>query len=82
MLPRLVRYGYLPHVVQVFLEDMAIGVLFVRLGALVGRPWLPAPIAGVFFVLQRSRDIPWFFPVHFVMDMSQYASISGVAASG
>jgi hypothetical protein len=114
-LPRLARYAYLPHFVQVFLEDAAIAMLFVRLGALIRRPWLLAPIvgalfaaahapallaqglgpremgylladfllaAGIIFVLQRSRDVLWFFPVHFVMDMSQYSAISGVAAAG
>jgi hypothetical protein len=110
VLPRLVRYDHLPHFVQVFLEDVSIAVLFVRLSALLRREWLLAMIVGglfaaahaptlfaqgagpgemgylladfalgtgIVFVLQRSRDIWWFFPVHFVMDMTQFSKISG-----
>jgi hypothetical protein len=110
VLPRLVRYNHLPHFVQVFLEDVSIAVLFVRLSALLRREWLLAIIVGglfsaahaptlfvqgvglsemgylladfvlgtgIVFVLQRSRDIWWFFPVHFVMDMTQFSPVSG-----
>jgi hypothetical protein len=32
---------------------------------------------AVIIVLQRSRDVLWFWPVHFAMDMMQYGSVSG-----
>jgi hypothetical protein len=32
----------------------------------------------VILVLQRSRDIVWFWCVHFCLDMTQLAGISGV----
>lgn len=31
--------------------------------------------AGIILVLQRSRDILWFWPVHFVLDMTQFREI-------
>lgn len=93
-----------PHAVQVFLEDLTIAIVFVRLRASLGTLWttalvaalfaaghIPAMIsggeplaeftslladaalgAGVFLVLQRSRDLLWFWPVHFAMDMMQF----------
>ena len=33
---------------------------------------------AVILVLQRSRDVVWFWCVHFCLDMTQFASISGV----
>ncbi|MEM6644751.1 MAG: hypothetical protein AAF730_00715 [Bacteroidota bacterium] len=94
----------MPHAVQVFLEDLTIAIVFVRLRAGLGTLWttvlvaslfaaghIPAMLsggeplaefaslladaalgAGVFLVLQRSRDILWFWPVHFAMDMMQF----------
>lgn len=36
-------------------------------------------LAGmVLTVVRRSRDIWWFFPVHYAMDMMQFARVSGV----
>ena len=92
------------HLVQVFLEDITIALLFVRLAACIGRRWtiglvallfaaghLPSLLAEgaavsefisllldvgigvvVLSVVSKSRDAWWFFPVHFVLDMSQY----------
>lgn len=31
--------------------------------------------AGIILVLQRSRDILWFWPVHFVLDMMQFRQV-------
>jgi len=96
--------GNTQHLVQVFLEDILIAALFIRLRAWIGTKWsigivaalfaashIPAMIAngvsvgqftslildtalgiGVLSVLQRSRDIWWFWLVHFTMDMLQY----------
>lgn len=33
---------------------------------------------AVILVLQRSRDVVWFWCVHFCLDMTQYARVSGV----
>ncbi len=95
---------------QVFLEDFAIAVFFVRFRATVGskgflaavfaaaflfsaahfpqnlaqgQAFWPATrdvlvdgalVSGVILVLQRSRDIAWFWCVHFAMDMMQFYS--------
>jgi len=96
--------GNTQHLVQVFLEDILIAALFIRLRAWIGTKWsigivaalfaashIPAMIAngvsvgqftslildtalgiGVLSVLQRARDIWWFWLVHFTMDMLQY----------
>ncbi len=29
-------------------------------------------------VLQRSRDVVWFWSIHFCLDMTQFAGVSGV----
>jgi hypothetical protein len=104
------RYEHIDSMVQVFLEDITIAVLFVRLAAAIGNRWatvvvaclfaaghIPALISqgatwfelagllrdaglgvAVILVLQRSRDIVWFWCVHFCLDMTQFAGISGV----
>ena len=33
---------------------------------------------AVLLVLQRSRDVVWFWVVHFCLDMTQFARITGV----
>lgn len=104
MLGRIVRYRHLDEAVQVFMEDLAIAVLLVRLSAALGPrravvlvavlfaaahiPSLlasdepPADVArlaldaglgvAVLAVLFRSRDIVWFWCLHFAMDMMQF----------
>ena len=98
------------HAVQIFLEDVAIAVVFVRFRAAVGSKWFLVVLIGVAFlfsashypmklgeglsfvaatrevmidgalvsaviyVLQRSRDILWFWCIHFAMDMMQFYS--------
>ena len=109
LLGRIWRYENLDKMVQVFLEDVAIAIVFVRLSAAIGNAWTvvvvatlfaaahipalissggsPADLAGllrdaaigsaVIAVLQRSRDIVWFWCVHYCLDMTQFARISG-----
>ncbi|QSE98969.1 hypothetical protein [Fulvivirga lutea] len=92
------------HLVQVFMEDCAIALLFFRLSAWVGQKWSIAIVAFlfaaahipslistgasiqefqnlfldtligtiVFTALSKSKDIAWFFPLHFALDMTQY----------
>lgn len=101
---RIFQYGHLDQAVQVFLEDVAIAFLFVRMAAAIGPRWsvivvavlfavghVPALLAGgapaeelsflirdaalgtaIILALQRSRDIVWFWPIHFVLDMTQF----------
>jgi hypothetical protein len=33
---------------------------------------------AVILVLQRSRDVAWFWCIHFCLDMTQFAGVSGV----
>jgi hypothetical protein len=107
---RIWRYENADKMVQVFLEDLTIAVLFVRLAGSIGTRWavvlvaclfavghIPAMIAGgasaselsgllrdaglgiaVILVLQRSRDVVWFWCLHFCLDMTQFARVSGV----
>ena len=107
---RIWRYEHLDEMVQVFLEDVAIAILFVRLAGAIGGRWatvvvaclfaaahIPAMVSqgetwfelggllrdtglgvAVILVLQRSRDVAWFWCVHFCLDMTQFARISGV----
>jgi multisubunit Na+/H+ antiporter MnhB subunit len=107
VLSRVVSYGHLDEAVQVFLEDITIAILFVRLAAAIGPAkatglvallfaagHIPAMLAGgadaaqlallardmllgvaLITVLQRSRDIVWFWFVHFAMDMSQFRAV-------
>lgn len=92
------------HFVQVFMEDITIALLFVRLIAWIGRKWsivivsflfaaghIPALISNgfvineisgllidvaigviIFAALSKSKDIWWFFVVHFTLDMTQF----------
>jgi len=98
------NYKNISHLVQVFMEDITIALVFVRLSAWIGNKrsiilvsvlfavsHIPSFIAEgaslmqlsslfldtfigviVFFALSRSRDILWFFMVHFAMDMTQF----------
>lgn len=110
MLSRIWRYENFDEMVQVFLEDLTIAILFVRLAAAIGKGWatltvaclfavghIPAMVSGgatwpelvglvrdaglgvaVVLVLQRSRDVAWFWFVHFCLDMTQFTRVSGV----
>lgn len=92
------------HLVQVFMEDITIALVFVRLSAWIGRKWAIGIVALLFaaghipsllssgastidisslfidiFIavvilsaVSKSKDIWWFFMVHFALDMSQY----------
>jgi hypothetical protein len=105
---RIWAYDNLDVVVQVFLEDVTIAILFVRLAAAIGRGraivlvaclfaagHIPAMISkgaslheislllrdaglgtAVIYVVQRSRDIVWFWCVHFCMDMTQFDHVT------
>ncbi len=108
VLGRIISYDNLSFATQVFLEDLTIAALFVRLSAAIGA-WrsvaltallfaaghIPAMLAqgnrttelllllrdaalgaAVIAVLQRSRDILWFWCVHFVLDMTQFSAIT------
>jgi hypothetical protein len=110
LLGRIWRYQHLDEMTQVFLEDLTIAVLFVRLAAAVGSRWATVVVACLFavghvpamlsqggatwselgallldaglgvaviLVLQRSRDVVWFWCLHFCLDMTQFARISG-----
>ena len=110
MLGRIWRYEHLDEMVQVFLEDLTIAILFVRLAAALGNRWAIVIVALLFaaghiptmvsqgatllqlggllrdaglgvaaiLVLKRSRDIVWFWFIHFCLDMTQFARVSGV----
>jgi hypothetical protein len=105
---RVYRPRNISFAVQVFLEDVAIGVVFVRFRAALGvrrgiplvallfaAAHLPAVLAGgapvgealgllldaavaacVLVVLCSSRDIWWFWCVHFAMDMMQFYALT------
>lgn len=94
----------LSFAVQIFMEDVTIALIFVRLQAWIGRRYsiiivailfavghIPtmifngADIVGlstllldsflgiiVLLTLSKSRDISWFFILHFTMDMTQF----------
>jgi hypothetical protein len=110
MLGRIWRYENLDKMVQVFLEDVTVAILFVRLAGAIGSRLATIVVACVFaaghipvmvsqgaswlelagllrdaglgvaaiLVLQRSRDVVWFWFIHFCLDMTQFAGISGV----
>jgi hypothetical protein len=95
---------------QVFLEDLTVAILYVRLAGAVGSRWATVVVACLFaaghvpamvsqgitwsewsgllrdaglgmaviLLLQRSRDIVWFWCIHFSLDMTQFARVSGV----
>ena len=106
---RIWRYQHIDNMVQVFLEDVTIAILFVRLAAAIGSRWATVVVACLFaaghipvmishgatwgeaagllrdaglgvaviLVLQRSRDVVWFWCIHFCLDLTQFAKISG-----
>jgi len=110
LMSRIWRYEHFDKMAQVFLEDLTIAVLFVRLAAAIGSRWaavlvaclfaaghIPAMVSqgatwfelggllrdaglgvAVILVLQRSRDVAWFWSIHFCLDMTQFARVSGV----
>jgi hypothetical protein len=110
LLGRIWRYEHVDEMTQVFLEDLAIAILFVRLAAAIGIRWATVVVACLFAVghvpamvsqgatwselggllgdaglgvavitvLQRSRDVAWFWCIHFCLDMTQFAKVSGV----
>jgi hypothetical protein len=110
LIGRIWVYDHADEMVQVFLEDLTIAILFVRLAGAVGTRWATVVVACLFavghvpvmvshgatlselaglirdaglgvlaiLVLQRSRDVVWFWCIHFCLDMTQYARISGV----
>lgn len=96
------------YAIQIFLEDIAIAIVFVRFRSAVGSKWFlivlitvaflfsashyPAKlgqglsfmtatrdviidgalVSAVIYVLQRSKDVVWFWFIHFAMDMMQF----------
>ena len=98
------NYKNISHLVQVFMEDITIALVFVRLTTWIGNKWsiiivatlfsaghIPSLISnGATFVeisslsidiilgllvltaVSKSRDIWWFFMVHFALDMTQF----------
>jgi hypothetical protein len=110
LLGRIWRYRHVDKMVQVFLEDLTIAILFVRLSGAIGSRTatvvvaclfaaghIPAMLANgatwlelagllrdaglgvaVIFALQRSRDVVWFWAIHYCLDMTQFAGITGV----
>lgn len=110
LLGRIWRYEHFDKMVQVFLEDLTIAILFVRLAGAIGSRsatvlvaclfaagHVPAMVSqgaswselgglvrdaglgvAVILVLQRSRDVVWFWCIHFCLDMTQFAKVSGV----
>jgi xanthosine utilization system XapX-like protein len=111
LLSRIWRYDHLDEMIQVFLEDLTIAILFVRLAGAVGSRWATVVVACLFaaghvpamvshgatwlefagllrdaglgvaviLVLQRSRDVVWFWCIHFTLDMTQFTRVSGVS---
>jgi len=107
VVPRVYAYKNLSFATQVFLEDIVIAALFVRISAAIGLKYacifvaslfaighIPAMITngatfaelgsligdallgvGIIYVVQKSRDIIWFWCVHFAMDMMQFYAI-------
>ncbi|UCD56250.1 MAG: hypothetical protein JSV16_10470 [Candidatus Hydrogenedentota bacterium] len=107
---RIWAYGHIDEMVQVFLEDLTIAILFVRLAGAIGKLWATVVVAFLFaaghipamvsqgvtlseltglirdaglgvmviLVLQRSRDVVWFWCIHFCLDMTQFDRISGI----
>jgi hypothetical protein len=110
LLSRIWHYEHFDKMAQVFLEDLTIAILFVRLAGAIGSRWATVIVACLFavghipvmvsqgatwlelggllrdaglgvaviLVLQRSRDVAWFWCLHFCLDMTQFASVSGV----
>jgi hypothetical protein len=110
LLSRVWRCEHLDVMTQVFLEDLTVAILYVRLAGAVGSRWATVVVACLFaaghvpamvsqgitwsewsgllrdaglgmaviLLLQRSRDIVWFWCIHFSLDMTQFARVSGV----
>lgn len=98
------NFKNLSYIVQVFLEDLTIAFLFIRLSALIGYKLTIGIVASLFaaghipgmisnganlvdlaslladtflglfmlIAISRSRDIWWFFVLHFTLDMTQF----------
>lgn len=111
LVSRIWRYDHLDEMTQVFLEDLTVAILFVRLAGAVGIRWATVVVASLFaaghlpvmvaqgttwwevagllrdaglgvaaiLVLQRSRDMIWFWCIHFTMDMTHFSRVSGVS---
>ena len=109
LLGRIWGYEHIDEMAQVFLEDLTIAILFVRLAGAIGNRRATVVVACLFaaghipvmvsqgatwiefagllrdaglgvaviLVLQRSRDVVWFSCVHFCLDMTQFADVSG-----
>ena len=107
---RIWQYEHIDKMVQVFLEDLTIAFMFVRLAGAIGNRWATVVVACLFaaghipamiskgatwlelasllrdaglgvvviLVLQRSRDVVWFWCLHFCLDMTQFPRISGI----
>jgi len=92
------------HLVQVFMEDITIALIFARLAKWIGFKWSIGLVAFLFAVghipsminngysieemsslifdtgigvviltaVSKSKDVWWFFIIHFVLDMTQY----------
>ena len=105
---RLFRYEHLDEAAQVLFEDLAIGVLLVRLTSMIGvraaigaaallfaaghvpellrggaqpgdlLPLLADAGLGVLVLgtVLRSRDVLWFWPIHFALDMTQFEGVT------
>lgn len=110
VLSRIWRYEHVDKMVHVFLEDLTIAILFVRIAGAIGTRWAVVTVAFLFaaghipvmvsqgatsfemilllrdvglgvaaiLVLKRSRDIVWFWCIHYCLDMTQFAELSGV----
>lgn len=110
LLSRIWQYEHVDEMVQVFLEDLTIAILFVRLAAAIGTRWAVVLVACLFaaghipammsqgatwlemsgllrdaglgvvviLILQRSRDVVWFWFIHACLDLTQFSSVSGV----
>jgi hypothetical protein len=108
ILRRIWVFDHVDELTQVFLEDVAIAIVFVRLAAATGRGRAILLVALLFaaghipsmvsqgarleeiavllrdaalgtaaiFVIQRSRDVVWFWLVHFSMDMTQFDHVT------
>ena len=109
LIGRIWVYDHIDEMVQVFLEDLTIAILFIRLAGVIGKLWATVVVACLFaaghipvmvsegmtlyevgglvrdaglgvlviLVLQRLRDVVWFWCIHFCLDMTQFTRISG-----
>lgn len=104
ILTNIYHYQNISHLVQVFMEDVTIALIFVRLSVWIGNKWsilivailfsaghIPSLLTNgaslidlssllidtflgvlVLIAVSKSRDIWWFFMIHFAMDMTQF----------